>query len=205
MRGGHGACEPRAPGRTLARTRQPRRRRPPSRAGAQATATRRGQRTATRHRARRTRRSPRYPRTPGAPRLPNPLPAAGWETPATFPVPSAPIPRDLPCHNRRHLPQTLAKTPTLARFPPTPSLVPLPRPFPFPHSSIPPSPRAPFALTGAAKSQTPRAAREVGDPARCLPWKPTQAMEHAQPAPPRASPPCGPWGALRLSGFSEAP
>lgn len=31
-------------------------------------------------------------------------------------------PPHLPCHNRRHLPQTLAKTPTLARAPPSPHL-----------------------------------------------------------------------------------
>lgn len=30
-------------------------------------------------------------------------------------------------------------------------------------------------------------------------------MEHAHAAPPRASPPCSPWGALRLSGFWDAP
>lgn len=201
---------PALPGRTHTRTRRPRRRRrPPSRAGARATAAQSGQRTATRRRrrrrARRTRHRPRGSRTPSVPRPSNPPPAAGCWTPATFPVPCARIPQDLPCHNRRHLPQTLAKTPTLARFPrrlpwslsPAPSL--------FPHSSIPPSPRAPFPLAAAAKSQTPRAANSLGDPARCLPWKPTQAMEHAQAAPPQANPPSGPWGALRLSGFWDAP
>jgi hypothetical protein len=30
-------------------------------------------------------------------------------------------------------------------------------------------------------------------------------MEHAQAAPPRTSPPSSPWGALRLSGFWDAP
>lgn len=30
-------------------------------------------------------------------------------------------------------------------------------------------------------------------------------MEHAQAAPPRTSPSCSPWGALRLSGFWDAP
>lgn len=68
--------------------------------------------------ARRAARTRRLPRAVKRPQL------------SLFPALAAPS--DLPCHNRRHLPQTLAKTPTLARFPPPPFPAPLPRPFPRP-------------------------------------------------------------------------
>lgn len=79
--------------------------------------------------------------------------------------PALAAPSDLPCHNRRHLPQTLAKTPTLARFPPPPFPAPLPRPFPRPRRSLPPGPRAVFPrfAAAAAGSQPPRAARGLRD------------------------------------------
>lgn len=109
--------------------------------------------------------APAGPRTPSALRPPNPPLAAGCQTPATFPVPSAPIPSDLPCHNRRHLPQTLAKTPTLARFPPTPSLVPLPRPFPF--SSLLDSTQPPRSLSPRRRREEPDASRRPQSRGSC--------------------------------------
>lgn len=108
---------------------------------------------------------PPRPRTPSAPRPPNTLPATGCETPATFPIPSAPIPPDLPCHNRRHLPQTLAKTPTLARFPLTPSLVPLPRPFPFP--SLLNSTQPPRFFSPRSRREEPDASRRPRSRGAC--------------------------------------
>jgi hypothetical protein len=62
---------------------------------------------------------------------PEPAARRGLAGARNFPGSQRSVPPDLPCHNRRHLPQTLAKTPTLARFPPMLSLVPLPRPFSF--------------------------------------------------------------------------
>lgn len=155
----HGARGPRAPGRTQARTLWPHRRRPSSHARVRASAAQSGQRTATRCRTRRVGLRPRGPWTPSAPRSPNPPPAVGCKTSATFPVPSAPIPPDLPCHNRRHLPQTLAKTPTLARFPLTLSLAPLPRPSLFSSPRFHPAPAFFFP------SQPPRRARRLAPPA----------------------------------------
>lgn len=167
--GARRARRPRAPrARPHSRPQPPasrRRRRPPSRAGARATAAHSGQRATTRRRARRTRHRPRGPRTPSAPRPPSSPPAAGCETPATFPVPSARIPPDLPCHNRRHLPQTLAKTPTLARFPRTPSLVPLPRPFPF--SSLLDSTQPPRSFSLRSRREEPDASRRPRSRGSC--------------------------------------
>lgn len=107
------------------------------------------------------------PAAPDAKRAaaPNTPPAAGCETPATFPIPSAPIPPDLPCHNRRHLPQTLAKTPTLARFPLTPSLVPLPRPFPF--SSLLDSTQPPRFFSPRSHREEPDASRRPRSRGSC--------------------------------------
>lgn len=79
------------------------------------------------------RRRPRPVRSRDAPRSPGPPPARGPSGARNFPGPQHSLaPSDLPCHNRRHLPQTLAKTPTLARFPPPPFPAPLPRPLPRP-------------------------------------------------------------------------
>lgn len=71
---------------------------------------------------------------PGRPKGSSPFPGAAAEAPtgggrsAGAPAPpetdgsrrGTANPPHLPCHNRRHLPQTLAKTPTLARAPPFP-------------------------------------------------------------------------------------
>lgn len=125
-RGGHGAHGPaRRP--HSARSRRPRHR-PPSRAGARSTAAHGESRTGPRHRV--AARAPLPSR--GAPRSPGPPPAAGSQTPATFPVPSTRCPLRLTLSQQ-------APSSTNSRQNSNPREIP---PAAFPCSSPPPLPSA---------------------------------------------------------------
>lgn len=125
-RGGHGAHGPaRRP--HSARSRRPRHR-PPSRAGARSTAAHGESRTGPRHRV--AARAPLPNR--GAPRSPGPPPAAGSQTPATFPVPSTRCPLRLTLSQQ-------APSSTNSRQNSNPREIP---PAAFPCSSPPPLPSA---------------------------------------------------------------